>query len=45
MLKGCKAIRVSDEYHCGRCGLQWGVKDDDKPDCKPPERPKPKPVK
>lgn len=33
----CKARRVNDEYHCGRCGYQWDVVDDEPPPCKTEE--------
>lgn len=35
-MKNCKAIRCNDEMHCGWCGLQWSVSDDERPDCKKP---------
>lgn len=28
------AIRVNDQFHCGNCGKQWDVNDNDVPDCK-----------
>ena len=34
----CQARRYGDEMQCGRCGLAWGVGDDDRPDCSPTER-------
>lgn len=24
---------MGDEWHCGRCGLQWGINDGDPPNC------------
>jgi hypothetical protein len=24
---------VGDEWHCGRCGLQWDINDGDPPEC------------
>lgn len=39
---GCEARVVGDEWHCGRCGLQWDVNDDDPPRCgqaDPPDDP------
>jgi len=29
----CAARRYSDQMHCGRCGLQWDVNEDDPPAC------------
>lgn len=29
----CKAIRQGDQMCCGRCGLQWDLDDDDRPQC------------
>lgn len=29
----CKAKVINDQYICDRCGLQWDVKDPDRPDC------------
>lgn len=30
---GCEARQYSDQMHCGRCGLQWDMNDDDPPEC------------
>ena len=32
----CKAYRCNDEMHCGWCGIQWDVSDDERPECKKP---------
>jgi len=29
----CKAIRQGDQMCCGKCGLQWDLDDDDRPQC------------
>lgn len=29
----CRAIRSNEQMHCSRCGLQWDLKDPDKPEC------------
>lgn len=29
----CVARRMGDQYQCGKCGLQWDVKDEDRPKC------------
>lgn len=29
----CQARRQQDEMHCGLCGLQWEVGDEDRPEC------------
>lgn len=29
----CKAIRQGDQMCCGRCGLQWDLDDDGRPQC------------
>lgn len=29
----CVSRRMGDQYQCGKCGLQWDVKDEDRPKC------------
>lgn len=35
-MRSCKAYRCNDEMHCGWCGFQWSVSDDERPQCKEP---------
>lgn len=34
-MSNCKAKRYNDQYICGRCALQWDVKDPEPPVCLP----------
>ena len=36
MTSPCKAYRCNDEYHCGKCGLQWSIDDPEPPKCRTP---------
>ncbi len=33
MNQPCKASRCNEQFHCGRCGLQWDIDDTDPPKC------------
>lgn len=36
---GCSARQYSDEMHCHKCGLVWGLNDPDPPECQPKQKP------
>lgn len=33
MINSCQAYREQDQMVCGKCGLQWDIKDKDRPAC------------